>query len=68
MQKFLHGWGHRRRIETEAFRPTQAQRFLYERRNESDAAITRDLQDQVRQVCAKHVHAVPASVRMLRAH
>ena len=65
MEKFLHGCGQRSRIELEEFWPTQAQLFLYERRNESDIAITRDLHDQVRQVCAKNVHTVPASARML---
>ena len=49
----------------EAFRPTHAQMFLHERRNCTDVAIDRDLHAQVRQTCAKHVHVVSASVRML---
>ena len=65
MEKFVHGCGQRSRIELEEFWPTQAQLFLYERRNASDFAITRDLHDQVRQVCEKNVHTVAASARML---
>ena len=65
MEQFLHGSGHRRRIEMEEFRPDRAQLFLYNRRNCTDGVIARDLHREVRQTCANTVHAVPASLRML---